>query len=226
MAQDLRDDPRNSVCPLLDYLRPPLVDGAEAWLLVMPVLRHIDQPEPLTVGHAVGMVSSLATGLSFLHEQNVAHRWGNLWGRVSARLTVVRRDICVMNVMLDASQMIPSGWFPYLPTSYFPSEDAPHQPIQVVRNAPLKYYFVDFGESSMFASMEARRLVVGKIAQNQTVPELSDSVPYDAFKLDVRMFGDLVKQLQMVSTATVLDYSSWLSPVRNTAGLPRHTQPP
>ena len=74
MAAALRDDPKNACCPLLDFLAPPLINGQQVWLLVMPALRPIDRPEPKTVQDVLAMVSDLSRGLAFLHQHNVAHR--------------------------------------------------------------------------------------------------------------------------------------------------------
>lgn len=53
-----------------------------------------------------------------------------------------------------------------------------------------KYYIIDFGISTWFREAhEGSRLVVGTDGQNQTVPELHDSIPYDPFKVDIYTLG-------------------------------------
>ncbi|KAI0042862.1 hypothetical protein FA95DRAFT_1682258, partial [Auriscalpium vulgare] len=51
----------------------------------------------------------------------------------------------------------------------------------------VKYYFVDYGISSEFPldSDSASRLAVGRLERDQEPPKLSDTVPYDPFKLDI-----------------------------------------
>lgn len=105
--------------------------------------------------------------------------------------------------MMDATHLIPGGWSYHIPLYVFPTETSPAQRIQVKSRSrvPVKYYFIDFGLSSIFPSFAERKLVVGDIAQNTTVPELSKRVPYDPFALDIRMFGDLIRELQKVRTS-------------------------
>ena len=53
----------------------------------------------------------------------------------------------------------------------------------------IKYMIIDFGLSTQFASFEERELVVGRMAQDATIPELSDHYPYDPFAVDVYTLG-------------------------------------
>lgn len=68
---------------------------------------------------------------------------------------------------------------------------------------PVKYYFTDFGESSYFEDPNEERLVLGKIAQDEDVPELSLVWPYDPFPVDVFTLGMVYKRnFQSVSGPT------------------------
>ena len=58
----------------------------------------------------------------------------------------------------------------------------------------IKYIIIDFGISSRFASVEDREFVYGCMAADPTIPELSDSLPYDPFSLDVYTLGNVYKQ--------------------------------
>ena len=58
----------------------------------------------------------------------------------------------------------------------------------------IKYIFIDFGISTQFDSLEKRELVVGCMAQDPTIPELSDDVPYDPFAVDVYTLGNVYKE--------------------------------
>ncbi|EJD44858.1 hypothetical protein AURDEDRAFT_124948 [Auricularia subglabra TFB-10046 SS5] len=177
-----RFDPRNHCCPLLDFLRPPLIEGKKQWLLIMPLLRGTLEPPPATVKELASAVLDLAEGLLFMHENNVAHR-----------------DICLNNTMMDGTDLIPGGWSAFAPNYRFGPNGMVSHAIRVKSRSstPVKYYFIDFGLSSRFTSFSDRKLVVGDVAQNLTVPELSKRVPYDPFALDVRMFGDMIRALQM-----------------------------
>ncbi|KZV93311.1 hypothetical protein EXIGLDRAFT_613220 [Exidia glandulosa HHB12029] len=186
-SQGVRDDPNNHCCPLLDVLRPPLRDGEENFIMVFPMLRALFDPDPDTVGELLKAIADLADGLEFMHEHNVAHR-----------------DIHYRNVMMDASSLIPGGWDPYMTHTVF-AEDGNPRHIREIRVLPrsrvaVKYYFIDFGLSTAFTSTEGRGYVTGTVGLNRTLPEQSDTVPYDPFPADVRMFGDMLRDWQTVST--------------------------
>ena len=90
--------------------------------------------------------------------------------------------------MMDADAMYPegfhpihvgfkrdySGWADYIPRSA----------------AGVKYYFVDFGISSHIPE-DRQSFVVGNFGRDQEPPELSTAVPYDAFKLDIFIIGNM-----------------------------------
>ncbi|KAJ6463187.1 hypothetical protein DFH09DRAFT_1347319 [Mycena vulgaris] len=61
------------------------------------------------------------------------------------------------------------------------------------RAGPMSYY-IDCGLSVHFSSFEARELVTGEYGRlRKHVPEISDTVPYDAFKADVRLVGEMLR---------------------------------
>ena len=58
----------------------------------------------------------------------------------------------------------------------------------------VKYYFIDFETSVKFPSDDTSpRLVVGSLGRDRDVPELSDTVPYDPFKVDIFTVGNIFK---------------------------------
>lgn len=95
--------------------------------------------------------------------------------------------------MMDASRMYPKGHHP-LHESFLPSfED--WAPIIARSAAHVKYYFVDFGISSSFSPSDTEpKLVLGEDGIDQEVPELSDTVPYDPFKVDVFIMGNVFRR--------------------------------
>jgi len=60
--------------------------------------------------------------------------------------------------------------------------------------AGVKYYFVDFGISSYFPDATPPRLVLGDSGRDQDPPELSNTEPYDPFKLDIFIIGNMLRQ--------------------------------
>jgi hypothetical protein len=66
--------------------------------------------------------------------------------------------------------------------------------------AGVKYYFVDYGISSYFPAGSQRELVLGIAGRDQDVPELSNDVPYDPFKVDIFTIGNVLRgEIQAVS---------------------------
>jgi len=59
--------------------------------------------------------------------------------------------------------------------------------------AGVRYYFVDYGISSYFPPGSRRELVVGIAGRDQDVPELSNNVPYDPFKVDIFTIGNVLR---------------------------------
>ena len=57
----------------------------------------------------------------------------------------------------------------------------------------VTYYFADFGMSTRFRG-DAPRLVVGDLGADREVPELSATVPYDPFKADIFILGNVLRQ--------------------------------
>ena len=58
---------------------------------------------------------------------------------------------------------------------------------------PVKYYFIDFGISSLFEPDEVP-LAVGTKGRDKEPPELSDTEPYNPFYLDIFVLGNLYLQ--------------------------------
>lgn len=58
---------------------------------------------------------------------------------------------------------------------------------------PVRYYFIDFGISSQFAKGDSP-YVLGRQGRDKEVPELSSDIPYNAFKVDIFILGNLYKK--------------------------------
>ena len=92
---------------------------------------------------------------------------------------------------MDATAMYPEGFHP-MRLSRHPRDLRRWAPVRSRDDVPVTYYFVDFGISSQFQPGNTDRLVVGTSGLDQDVPELSDEVPYDPFKLDVFILGNMI----------------------------------
>lgn len=61
-------------------------------------------------------------------------------------------------------------------------------------DVPVRYYYIDFGISTRFAPNQGPTLVLGTQGLDDEVPELSDTIPYDPFKTDIFIVGNLFRQ--------------------------------
>ena len=91
--------------------------------------------------------------------------------------------------MMDASPLYPEGYHP-VRKNYTPDTMYRISPLSRT-DRPVRYYYIDFGLSVQF-SEGASPYVVGDVGRDTDVPELSDSVPYDPFKVDVFSLGNLL----------------------------------
>ena len=57
----------------------------------------------------------------------------------------------------------------------------------------VKYYFTDFGVSSLFSDDEETHYAEGAVGQDETLPEMKFLGRYDAFKADVYLLGNVYK---------------------------------
>ncbi|KAJ3520090.1 hypothetical protein NMY22_g12901 [Coprinellus aureogranulatus] len=172
------DDIRNCCVPILDVILLPACETHA--IIVMPLLyEHVHLPFR-RVGELLEMGSQLSKCLDFLHDHRIAHR-----------------DFCYYNVMIDPTRLLPEGFHPFGPLMppdgrYEKSERFKWRSRWSVR--PNRYYVIDFGLSLKFDEREGV-LVLGDVGQDRTVPEMSDTVPYDPFPADVYQFGNMLLRI-------------------------------
>ena len=113
-------------------------------------------------------------------------------------LLLSHRDCSLKNVLLDAIHMYPLGFHPV--EDIYLDDITTLAPVITRLEAGAKYYFVDYGISSYFPAGSQRELVLGVAGRDQDVPELSNSVPYDPFKVDIFTIGNVLRsEIQAVS---------------------------
>ncbi|KAM5532635.1 hypothetical protein V8D89_013679 [Ganoderma adspersum] len=173
-SQGIREDPRNHCIPVLDVI--PDKDNSNKCYLVMPFLRYVDRPPFESVQSILDCGEQLLEGLVFMHEHGVAHR-----------------DCAYKNLMMDATSLYPHGFHP-VRLDQLPQHLRRAAPIRSRADVAVAYYLVDFGISSWFQPNDTDRLVLGTSGLDQDVPELSDDVPYDPFKLDIFVLGNFFRQ--------------------------------
>jgi hypothetical protein len=85
--------------------------------------------------------------------------------------------------------------------------------------APVDYYYIDFGLSGWYPrgkKTAARRGVVGQV---KTVPELSDTVPYNPFEVDIYQLGHTI--LQVIEVRFMVVAMAMYSCILLLTGVPR-----
>lgn len=93
---------------------------------------------------------------------------------------------------MDADAMYPEGFHPI---SLRRTQDYSSIATYESRTtAGAKYYYVDFGISVYIPEALRPKLVTGILGRDQDPPELSETVPYDPFKLDIFIIGNMFKR--------------------------------
>ncbi|KAJ3476120.1 hypothetical protein NLI96_g11382 [Meripilus lineatus] len=189
-SSELREDPRNHCVPILDYFEDE--EDETISFMVMPLLRHFDNPKFGPVNELLDFGDQIFEGLCFMHAQGVAHRYRyENAPHIMASHDLVFRDCANLNIMMNAKSMYPDGFHPVhdthdLSRSFF----VPHYTRSERRP---KYYFIDFGISSYFPT-DDDTLVVGLDGRDNEVPELSSTIPYNPYKTDIFIIGNLLKK--------------------------------
>lgn len=213
-SDEMRSDPRNRTMPLLDILLLP--DDDECALIVMPLLREFDTPPFARRGEiieALRQFLQVSSTMSFLWrtQSDTRIRVLNLCTRIilltgiflesccifCTRFTRGHRDACWTNLMMDHTLVIPNDFHPQKPWSPDGvSFDFSWKPRCSV--APIDYYIIDFGLTSWFRYPGETSMSTGIFGQDKTVPELSETVPYDAYKVDIYQLGRVINMLVKV----------------------------
>ncbi|KAF9226736.1 hypothetical protein BS17DRAFT_696424 [Gyrodon lividus] len=172
-SPEARKDDRNHCVTVLEVFRDQMDE--QVWFIVMPLLRPFNEPPFDTVDEVVHFVDQSIEGLVFMHEHHVAHR-----------------DCAAANIMMEGSVLCPSGWHPILPSVAPDYSGFVRFSSRADHFRDIRYYFIDFGLSSRFRPGESHLVVGSKCRGN--APEFNYDRPYDAFKLDIFLLGDVYKE--------------------------------
>ena len=96
------------------------------------------------------------------------------------------------NILMNADAMYPRGFHPVVQrmTRDFKHFAQPYS--RATAPEPVDYWIADFGLSVHIPPGEPR-LVLGDIGADREVPELSDTKPYDPFKVDIFVLGNVIR---------------------------------
>ncbi|KAF7373512.1 Protein kinase domain-containing protein [Mycena sanguinolenta] len=172
----VRKDPRNRTIPLLDIIGPA---PNTSWLfLVMPYCREFNYPPFHCRGEFVEAMTQFLEGLQFMHEHNIVHF-----------------DIAPQNMVMDESRVIPRG-------SHFARPDTHkgvYDQLFTWKNrcavAPVAYYYIDFGLSKYYPDGKNTAKHTGTLRTFPNIPELSLTVPYNPFMVDLCQLGLTIEKL-------------------------------
>ena len=95
--------------------------------------------------------------------------------------------------MMDGTSLFPQGSHPIL-ENFLPDDIDTLAPYLPRATTPVPYYFIDFGLFSMFSPDDTSRLVTGVYGLDKEVPELSATIPYDPFKVDIFILGNMFRK--------------------------------
>ncbi|KAJ7078432.1 kinase-like domain-containing protein [Mycena belliarum] len=167
-APSARSDPRNRTIPLLDIL--PLPDSPWSFL-VMPYCRKFNYPPFHCRYEFLEAMGQFLEGLQFMHDHNIVHF-----------------DIAAQNLMMDETRVVPKGSHfsnPRTHTGYY--DLFSWNPRCAV--GPVDYYYIDFGLSLYFPDGQDTALHLATLRTFPNIPELSQTVPYNPFKVDIFQLG-------------------------------------
>ncbi|KAL6303405.1 hypothetical protein BKA93DRAFT_341682 [Sparassis latifolia] len=182
-SPELRSHPMNHCVPIVDVLPDPI--DPKASILIMLYVRPFNDPEFGAIGEVVEFMRQTLEGLCFLHGQGVAHR-----------------DCAAANIMMDGRSLYPRG---HHPVRMEASPDGIFMLSPLSRSDhSVRYYFIDFGISSLIGKGESP-YVLGREGRDKELPEMSSEVPYDAFKVDIFILGNLYKK-EFLQTYLGLDF--------------------
>jgi hypothetical protein len=204
-TKKLRADPRNHCVPIIEVIDDPDEDLLS--YMVMPFLRIADSPPFQYVKEIVDFVDQiLEVGSVYLRSIPLIWTYrdwlsftrgrlptgSNVFACISSSYLRIDSDCVMRNLLMDADAMYPEGFHPIKPTF---KRDYSGRATYIPRSvAGVRYYFADFGLSVHIPEEEPQKLVTGDLGRDQDPPELSESVPYDPFKLDMFIIGNMLRQ--------------------------------
>ncbi|CAE7200045.1 unnamed protein product [Rhizoctonia solani] len=161
----------NHVVPVLDAFGIPDVEGGHFY--IMPLLTPYNRPPFQSLNEIYDFLQQIFQGLLFLHDNHVAHC-----------------DIASANIMMDARPLYYERFHPLHPSFTY---DGKHLVQTRSRTeAPVKYYFIDFGSSISHRSRGPSAWDWG--AAREPAPEQLERMVYDPFVADVYQLGALIRR--------------------------------
>ncbi|KAJ7143407.1 hypothetical protein C8R43DRAFT_1109089 [Mycena crocata] len=198
---DLGPSPSNHCIPILRVLQPP--DDDNISIIVMPLLRKYDSPRFDTIGEAVEFFRQMFEASSHLGYNSCTTttlRIGkSLTLSIPAAAKIPFRDGNSNNILMDGQHLYPRGFHPDVahqhlkPTSYLPTSSRAAHYTRTER--PVKYYFIDFGLSRHYDSIENPPMEDIIVGGDKSPPEhaIPDQDTADPFATDIYYIGNVIR---------------------------------
>ncbi|KAF7306329.1 Protein kinase domain-containing protein [Mycena indigotica] len=170
-SPDRRHHADNRAAPLLDTI--PIPDDDNTVLIVMPFLRLFNSPIFRHLREVIDALGQFLQGLVFMHYHSIAHR-----------------DVCRLNLMMDASKVVPGGNNFNIPRAEENDLSLHYSWKDRCSVEPVAYYLIDFGLSRYFPEGVEAAASFGRYGQDRTVPEFKWEVPHNPFKVDIYQLGN------------------------------------
>jgi hypothetical protein len=100
---------------------------------------------------------------------------------------------------MDETRVIPKGSHFARPDSHDGTPDGVLSWRHRCAVSPVDYFYIDFGLSGWHPNGRETAKAIGIVGQLKDIPELSDTVPYNPFKLDICQLGRTIIEVIEVS---------------------------
>jgi hypothetical protein len=136
-----------------------------------------------------------------MHEHNISHGYES-FNPTSTLSDMTLSDACLLNLMMDESRVVTKGSHLNQPHS--------HDGVNINLTwrhrctvTQLRYFYIDLGLSRWHPHGHESAKALGVVGQVKDIPELSGTVPYNPFKLDICQLGRTILEVIEVSNRTM-----------------------
>ncbi|KAJ6465498.1 kinase-like domain-containing protein [Mycena vitilis] len=164
-----RSDTRNHTIPLLDVIPFP---GTDWTCVVMPYCRRFTSPPFHCRDEFADAMTQYIEGLQFMHQHNVVHF-----------------DIAPQNMVMEESRLIPKGSHWFNPDTHHGFGHFFSWKNRCSLRPSVPYYYIDFGLSRHFPGGKESARLARTLRTFPMIPELSLTVPYNPFYVDIFQIG-------------------------------------
>ncbi|KAI0786625.1 kinase-like domain-containing protein [Abortiporus biennis] len=175
--EPIRSHPRNHCIPLLDSFELPDRPADPMVILVLPLLRVLNDPPMKSVGETMEFFRQVFEGVQFMHSCHIAHR-----------------DLMDLNIMMDPKPMYPNMFHPTVPVKNRNFRGKAKHYTRTAR--PTKYYIIDFGLSRQYDPTGSPPLELPIFGGDKSVPEFKADFnkPINPFHTDIYYIGNMIRE--------------------------------